>query len=212
MTRLDRPSALLAWLAGLSVLSWPIALSRAALAFAYHDRQDDVVKATAIIRPFACAGTVIFVVWLCLRRRTRAKDFAMAGGIGGLLLGPALFTVVELLHSSYLTPMETLKLGLGAFAAGGFWAIPIAAPVGAGFGLPRLHCVVLREAAATVDQALGHWRASRGLSDDVDPLTAQLASLLKSYAVGGSRVGLDLSGAPRFRRVRRRRGLRRSLN
>jgi hypothetical protein len=133
--RLDRPSILLAWLAGMSVLSWPMALVRTALAVPFHGRSGDVSRAAGMLTPVVCASTVIIVAWLCRRGRTGARDFLKAGGIGGLVLGGALFSVCEVLHGPQDTLIQSVGFCLKVELLGGFWAAPIAVPVGAMLGL-----------------------------------------------------------------------------
>jgi hypothetical protein len=126
----DRRALVLAALAYGTVLTWPVALARAALGFAFHDGASSTARAVDIVGDFAGLGAAVAVAVLCRRGPVGARPFVRGGGLGGLLSGGACFAVAELLRSSCETLLCRLKLAAGVTLMGGFWALPVAVPVG----------------------------------------------------------------------------------
>jgi hypothetical protein len=131
----DRRALVLAALAYGTVLTWPVALARAALGFAFQDHGLTTARAVDIVGDFAGVAAAVAVAVLCRRGHARAGAFLSAGGLGGLLLGGACFASAELLRSSCDTLPCRLKLAAGVMLGGGFWALPVAVPTGMVVGL-----------------------------------------------------------------------------
>lgn len=135
MTRRDQRCALLAVLAAISALSWPVTLAQAALSVAYHVRYSQAAESVAVVGPLVGVATAGLAGWLCRTGRTDPASFGRAGALGGLLVGGVVFSTWEFLHHTYDPAGERFRLGLRTWLLGALWAAPLATPAGLLLGL-----------------------------------------------------------------------------
>jgi hypothetical protein len=111
-------------------MTWPFSVARAALGVTYRGTYG-VDEAVDAVRVFSGVGAALFVVALS-RREVTPSRFLGAGAVGGALVGGACFALTELVQHTSTCPSAACKLWLVAkvMLMGGFWAAPIAVPVG----------------------------------------------------------------------------------
>lgn len=112
------------------MLTWPLAVVRPLLVFVFRGKGDLIREAMSLIGPIVGLGAAGSVLGLCAFGRRDARAFLTVGGLSGLLIGGASFATTEVLQSSCDVLFCRAKLFVGVLAGGGFWAAPIAVPVG----------------------------------------------------------------------------------
>jgi hypothetical protein len=125
-------------LAAVTVLTWPLAIVRPLLAFAFHGSGHLAEESAKALVPAVGVGAAAVVLALCALGRRDGRSFLLAGGLCGFLIGGSSFATLELLRSSCEDLLCKAKLFAAVLAGGGFWAAPIAVPVGVLVGVAVL--------------------------------------------------------------------------
>lgn len=138
-----RDRLILALSAAGASLTWPFVLAVAASSFANQSvgiARDDIRDAATTALPLVAVSSAAVAAWLHSHRETRRCWWLLAGAAGGTAVGSFLLTFGQWGYLRVVDDVVWRRMlkGLGGWAVGSLWCLPVSVPAGALFGWTML--------------------------------------------------------------------------